>query len=161
VTIRPDGTDLTGRPVGGISGSGSSYQSGRQGREAAPKAAPAARGGPDSSSAASSRTSRTSSSRLASASAADTDEVRASGGNYLVQLSSQRSESEARASFRVLQAKFPNQLRNRSPVVRRADLGNKGVYYRALVGPFGSSDEAGRFCTNLRSAGGQCIIQRN
>jgi cell division septation protein DedD len=105
---------------------------------------------------------RASSPRYASASANDgPDEARATSGNYLVQLSSQKSESEARASFRALQAKFPGQLGSRSPVVRRADLGDKGVYYRALVGPFGSSDEAGRFCTGLRAAGGQCIIQRN
>ena len=32
---------------------------------------------------------------------------------------------------------------------------------RAMVGPFGSSDEAGRFCSSLKAAGGQCIIQKN
>ena len=31
---------------------------------------------------------------------------------------------------------------SRSPVIKRADLGDKGVYYRAMVGPFGSPDEA-------------------
>jgi hypothetical protein len=79
----------------------------------------------------------------------------------MVQLSSQRSEADARSSFHSLQTKFPSQLGNRTPVVKRADLGNRGVYYRAMVGPFGTSDEAGRFCSNLKAAGGQCIIQRN
>jgi hypothetical protein len=52
-------------------------------------------------------------------------------------------------------------LGSRSALVKRADLGAKGVYYRAMVGPFGSSEEASRFCGNLKSAGGQCVIQRN
>lgn len=84
----------------------------------------------------------------------------ASGG-YLVQVSSQRSEADAQASFRPLQGKFPSVLGSQSPLIKRADLGDKGVYYRAMVGPFGSPDEASQFCGNLKSAGGQCVVQRN
>ncbi len=83
------------------------------------------------------------------------------GGGYLVQVSSQRNEADAQTSFRALQGKFPAVLGSRSPVIKRADLGEKGVYYRAMVGPFGSSDEAAQFCGSLKTAGGQCIIQRN
>jgi cell division protein FtsN len=61
----------------------------------------------------------------------------------------------------VLQGKFPGVLGSHTPVIRRADLGEKGVYYRAMVGPFGSSEEASQFCGSLKSAGGQCVIQRN
>jgi cell division septation protein DedD len=85
----------------------------------------------------------------------------AQGGGYVVQLSSQRSEADAQSSFRALQAKFPNQLAGQSGIVRRADLGDKGVFYRAMVGPFASSEEASRFCSGLKAAGGQCLIQRN
>ena len=84
-----------------------------------------------------------------------------SGGGYLVQVSSQRNEADAQASFRALQGKFPAVLGSHSPVIKRADLGEKGVYYRAMVGPFGTSDEASQFCGSLKSAGGQCVIQRN
>ena len=52
-------------------------------------------------------------------------------------------------------------LGSRSPVIKRADLGDKGVYYRAMVGPFGSPDEASQFCGSLKTAGGQCVVQRN
>jgi hypothetical protein len=82
-------------------------------------------------------------------------------GSYLVQLSSQRSEAEAQSSFRALQAKFPDQLGSRLPIIRRADLGDKGVFYRALVGPFATSEEASRFCSNYKAAGGNCIVPRN
>jgi len=83
------------------------------------------------------------------------------GGGYLVQVASQKNESDAQASFRALQGKYPAVLGSRSPVIKRADLGDKGVYYRAMIGPFGSADEATQFCGNLKTAGGQCVVQRN
>jgi cell division septation protein DedD len=83
------------------------------------------------------------------------------GGGYLVQVSSQKNEADAQASYRVLQGKFPSVLGSRAPLIKRADLGDKGVYYRAMVGPFGSPDEASQFCGSLKSAGGQCVVQRN
>jgi hypothetical protein len=79
----------------------------------------------------------------------------------LVQVSSQKNEADAQASYRALQGKFPSVLGSRSPLVRRVDLGEKGVFYRAMVGPFDTSDEAIQFCGSLRTAGGQCVIQRN
>ncbi|HVV40764.1 MAG TPA: SPOR domain-containing protein [Nitrobacter sp.] len=85
----------------------------------------------------------------------------ASSGGYVVQVSSQRNEADARASFRALQGKFPSVLGSRSPLIKRADLGARGVYYRAMVGPFGSPEEASHFCGSLKSAGGQCVVQRN
>jgi hypothetical protein len=85
----------------------------------------------------------------------------AGSGGYLVQVSSQRNEADAQASYRALQGKFPSVLGSRSPVIKRADLGDKGVYYRAMVGPFGSPDEAKQFCGSLTTAGGQCVVQRN
>jgi hypothetical protein len=77
-----------------------------------------------------------------------------------VQVSSRRSEADAQAAFRSLQSKFPDQLGGRQPVIRRVDLGEKGIYYRTMVGPFGSSDEAKQLCEQLKAAGGSCFIQR-
>lgn len=81
-------------------------------------------------------------------------------GGYAVQVSSQRSEADAQATFRSLQSKFPDQLGDRQPLIRRVDLGDKGIYYRTMVGPFGSSDEAKQLCEALKAAGGTCFIQR-
>jgi hypothetical protein len=83
------------------------------------------------------------------------------GGGYLVQVSSQKNEADVQASYRALQSKFPAALGSRPPVIKRADLGDKGVYYRTMVGPFGSSEEAAQFCGKLKSAGGQCVVQKN
>jgi len=83
------------------------------------------------------------------------------GGGYAVQVTSQRSEADAQAAFRALRTKFPNQLSGREPIIRRADLGDKGVYYRALVGPFASMEAATGMCSSLKAAGGNCLVQRN
>jgi hypothetical protein len=86
----------------------------------------------------------------------------AATGGYVVQISSQRSDADARASFKALQGKYPSVLGSRSPVIKKADLGDKGTYYRAMVGPFGSADEALQFRKSLEAAGGpQGIVQRN
>jgi hypothetical protein len=82
-------------------------------------------------------------------------------GNYLVQIASQRNEADAQASFKALQGKYPSVLGSRTALIKRADLGEKGTYYRAMVGPFGTPDEATSFCSNLKTAGGQCVVQRN
>jgi hypothetical protein len=60
-----------------------------------------------------------------------------------------------------LWAKFPNQLGGREPIVRRTDLGAKGIYYRTMVGPFASMENAARMCRTLKAASGNCLIQRN
>jgi cell division septation protein DedD len=98
---------------------------------------------------------------IASSPPAGAEPAAAAGGGYSVQVSSQRSEAEAQTAFRALQAKYPNQLGGHQPIVRRADLGDKGVYYRALVGPFASMEQAAAVCSNLKAAGGNCIVQRN
>jgi SPOR domain len=84
-----------------------------------------------------------------------------SGGGYAVQVTSERSESGAQAAFRALQAKYASQLSGREPIIRRADLGAAGIYYRALVGPFASAEKAAKLCSGLKAAGGNCIIQKN
>ena len=84
-----------------------------------------------------------------------------SGGRYAVQVTSQHSEADAKASFKELRAKFPNQLSGREPIIRRADLGAKGVYYRAMVGPYASMAEAAGVCSSIKAAGGNCLVQRN
>lgn len=88
----------------------------------------------------------------------------ASGGGYIVQVSSQKSEADAQASYRVLQSKYGSVLGSRSPVVKRVDLTDKGkgIVYRAYAGPFGSNEEAAQACNNLKAAGlSDCYIHRN
>ena len=46
-------------------------------------------------------------------------------------------------------------------MIHQVDLGAKGTYYRAMVGPFASANEANELCASLKAAGGQCLVQRN
>ena len=174
VLIRPDGIDPMARPVSGMGTAPQSAPSQpvattRQPAAAkpAPAPAPARNGGgplslePQAGDAAPSNqpTPRAAAAtpKLASVAPATSG----SSGGYVVQISSQRSEADAQASFRSLQSKYPSQLGDREVIVRRADLGPKGVFYRAMVGPFGSAGDADQFCGGLKAAGGQCIVQKN
>ena len=84
-----------------------------------------------------------------------------SGGGYEVAVASERSAADADAVFRSLQAKFPNQLGGREPIVRRTDLGPEGTYYRASIGPFASMKAASRVCGSLKAAGESCLVEKN
>ena len=82
-------------------------------------------------------------------------------GSYAVQVSSQRNEADAQAAYHSLQAKYPNQLGGHQVLICKVDLGQKGTFYRALVGPFATAGEANELCSGLKAAGGQCLIQKN
>ena len=75
----------------------------------------------------------------------------------MVQMSSQRSEDAAHATFRDLQARYSSLLGGYSEDIQRADLGDRGTYYRVRVGPFAPSD-AQKLCDALKGAGGDCIL---
>ncbi len=80
-------------------------------------------------------------------------------GGMLVQVSSQRSEDAARATFRDLQSRYPSILGKYEVNIQRADLGDRGIFFRARVGPFSPGD-ADRLCSALKAAGGDCILAR-
>ncbi|HET7019734.1 MAG TPA: SPOR domain-containing protein [Xanthobacteraceae bacterium] len=169
--IRPDGGDMSGKPVTSQAAAQApvaqppAASAPQTPAPAAAKAAPARNSGPISldpqseAPAAATRT-RTATAPPVSARAAP-DATETAGEGFMVQLSSQKSEAEAQSSFRSLQAKFPNELTGLQPIIRRADLGSKGVFYRTMVGPFASAHEAGQFCANYKAAGGQCVVPNN
>ena len=78
-----------------------------------------------------------------------------------MQVSSQKSESDAESSYRSIQSKYSGVLGGQPHSIRRADLGTKGTYYRAMVGPFATREQAVQLCSSLKSAGGDCVVQAN
>ncbi|MEJ2432838.1 MAG: SPOR domain-containing protein [Pseudolabrys sp.] len=84
----------------------------------------------------------------------------AAAGGYAVQVASRHNKADAEASLQHLQAKFGSQLGGHHTMVRRVDLGGKGIYYRAMVGPFANSQAAHQMCSRLKAAGGNCFVQR-
>ena len=88
-------------------------------------------------------------------------EASSSRGDYAVQVASESNAADAHTVFRTLQTKFPKQLGKREPIVRRTDLGPERIYYRTMVGPFASMEDATRMCSTLKAEGGNCLVQRN
>jgi sporulation related protein len=81
-------------------------------------------------------------------------------GGFVVQISAERSEPQALAAFRTIQAKY-SVLSGRQPLIRRKDQGERGIFYAAQVGPFGVKSDADQLCETLKSAGGTCFVQKN
>jgi hypothetical protein len=77
------------------------------------------------------------------------------GNNVYALLSSQQKEVDAHAIYRMLQERYPEILGKRNAVIRRADKGGQGAYYRVEVGPL-TSNQADQLCGSLRQAGAQC-----
>ena len=83
-------------------------------------------------------------------------------GGYVVQLASRRTQEQALATFSDFQSRFTGQLGNRQPLIQRADLGTRGIFFRVQVGPMAERGEADRLCSDLKSAGlPDCFVQRN
>ena len=79
----------------------------------------------------------------------------------VVQVSAQKTESEARASFDILKGKYPKILGPHEPLYRRADIKGHGIFYVVAVGPFRSTGQANDFCASLKDAGGICMVRRD
>ncbi|EFO29758.1 sporulation domain-containing protein [Roseibium sp. TrichSKD4] len=81
-------------------------------------------------------------------------------GTYIVQVTSQRSEAAARNAYQGLQRRYPGVLGNVNAVIVRADLGDRGTFYRARI-PANSRGAAFNLCESLKSAGGDCFVRQN
>src|SRR5690606_3690940 len=81
----------------------------------------------------------------------------AADGAWLVQLAALRSEEEAVATWSRVAAANPS-LSGRPRDIQRADLGDRGVYYRLRAGGFASKESADAFCGGLQQAGQDCIV---
>lgn len=81
-------------------------------------------------------------------------------GNFFVQIAARNDQDAAMAAFASLQQKYASVLGNHSPSVRKVDLGEKGVWYRLLVGPIESKTEADQLCDQLKTAGMKSCFAR-
>lgn len=80
-------------------------------------------------------------------------------GTHLLQVGAFRSETEADGQWTRLQGKLGDYLEGKSTDVERADLGDKGVYYRLRIGPFASAEEAKTYCAGLKDRGADCLLK--
>jgi cell division septation protein DedD len=83
-----------------------------------------------------------------------------SGVGFMVQVSAQKSQAEANSAFKSAQSKYPNLLGSYQVVLRKKQTA-KGTFYGAQVGPFESRDDASGLCAQLKTAGGNCLVEKN
>jgi hypothetical protein len=78
---------------------------------------------------------------------------------FVVQVGSKQNQTEALATFADMQQKYPTLLANYRPMVQKADLGTKGVWYRLRIGPIVDKTAASKLCTQLKSQGlNDCLV---
>jgi hypothetical protein len=81
-------------------------------------------------------------------------------GGFVMQVSSQRSMNEAQSALAAMKQRYASIVGNLESEVLEADLGDKGVYYRARIGRWDSRAEAIEVCEALQAAGGSCFVTR-
>lgn len=79
---------------------------------------------------------------------------------WTVQIASATTEKAAWSSWKKMQGRF-KVLAGKEPVVVRADLGAKGVFYRVRLVGFESQSEAGSECARLKEKGVKCFISKS
>jgi cell division protein FtsN len=80
-------------------------------------------------------------------------------GGPQVQLGAYRSEQEASDAWDKMQKKL-SVLGDREPIIVKADLGQRGIFYRLRVGGFDSASQAGALCKKLSSSGQACLVAK-
>jgi SPOR domain len=81
-------------------------------------------------------------------------------GGVRLQLGAVRSEAVAREEWARIKRSNPDLLGHLTAVALRADLGDKGVYYRIQAGPVADPATAERVCGALRQRHLACMIVR-
>lgn len=83
----------------------------------------------------------------------------ASGGAYVVQIMALREEAAAKSAWASLQEKHPSVLGGHALDIEKADLGDKGVFYRVRAAGFETKAAAQSACSSLKSAGQDCLVK--
>jgi hypothetical protein len=79
------------------------------------------------------------------------------GGGYRIQLASERSEDTAKATWARLQKSHGDVLGGLRMQPARADLGDKGIWYRVLAGPL-DEKQAKDTCGRLKTRNVACML---
>ncbi|MGV6802482.1 MAG: SPOR domain-containing protein [bacterium] len=78
---------------------------------------------------------------------------------HVVQVGAFRSDVEADGFFTTMNRKYSTLMQGKVKDVERADLGERGIYYRLRIGPFTSSDAAKNWCNDLKAQGQDCLVK--
>lgn len=81
-------------------------------------------------------------------------------GQYLIQLFSLRSEKDAKQGWAKTQSKHKTLLSNEALNLEKADLGERGIYYRVRFGAYDTSSAANAVCSALKKAKQDCLVKK-
>ncbi len=79
------------------------------------------------------------------------------GGPFVAQIAALQSAAAAEVAWRRLSARAPSLFTAVQLDVERADLGQRGVYYRVRAGYFANREGASQFCDQIKQMGQDCI----
>lgn len=77
---------------------------------------------------------------------------------FSVQVAAFRSTTAAQAAYAGLLVRHPNLMEGQPVNVQKADLGDKGVFYRLRIGIFDNRGAAKAFCGELKQVGENCLV---
>lgn len=77
---------------------------------------------------------------------------------YRIQLAALRSDADAQATWKRLQAKHGALLGSYQPSIVKTDLGGLGTFYRVQLGPFPDKAATQQLCKNFKSGGLDCFL---
>ncbi len=78
---------------------------------------------------------------------------------WSVQVASATNEDAAWSTWKKMQSRY-SVLKSKKPVVVRADLGAKGIYYRVRLGGFDDQKAAAKECNKLKAGGVSCYVSK-
>ena len=80
-------------------------------------------------------------------------------GKFGVQIAAPRSEADARALIDTMRVKHAALLGREWASIHRVELPS-GVFYRVVIGPKATEQQAAQLCSSLKAQGSPCFIQK-
>jgi SPOR domain len=97
--------------------------------------------------------------KAAPAAPAATAKPASTGGGYILQVFSGKTQAESLGYFADMKQKFGDLLGDGQPDIQEVDLGAQGKKYRLRIGPPGSGTAVKNLCTKLKASGlKDCIV---
>lgn len=81
-------------------------------------------------------------------------------GQYLIQLFSVRSQKDAARGWAKAQSKHKALLSSETLNIEKANLGERGIYYRVRFGAYDTSSAANSVCSALKKAKQDCLVKK-
>lgn len=84
----------------------------------------------------------------------------AASGGWVVQIGSFRDQARAQTEWAATQRKHPTILAGATADIQRADLGDRGIWYRLRAATYATKGAADTACASLKAAGTDCLVRK-